>query len=208
MKGFFISFEGLDGSGKSTQINRLREYFKAHGYDVLLTREPGGCPVSERIRDIILDKANPMDAVTEALLYAASRAEHVRTVIRPALEAGRTVISDRYVDSSAAYQGFGRELGYERVMDINRHAIGDLWPDATFYMEMPRDMALKRIAMPLDRLESEGEKFFTRVMAGYEKIVEKSAGRIVPIDATQGIDEVFAQILHKIEPMILNRRDP
>ncbi|MDP2892216.1 MAG: dTMP kinase [Bacillota bacterium] len=202
MKGLFITFEGLDGSGKSTQIKKLCDYLAGKGSDALLTREPGGCPVSERIREIILNRGNPMDAVTEALLYAAARAEHVKEVIRPALEAGKTVISDRYVDSSIAYQGYGRGLGYEKVMQINGHAIDGLWPDITFYLKIPLDMVLKRITAPLDRLESEGKKFFSHVMQGYDEIAKKSSGRIICIDGTMDIDAVFSKIVERVQLLI------
>ena len=130
--GLFITLEGPDGSGKSTQIERIRTFFKQRGEKVILTREPGGTPISEKIRTIILDKENrDMDAMTEAMLYAASRAQHVAQVIRPALERGEHVICDRFIDSSIAYQGYGRDLG-DCVSIINAYAIRDCIPDITF----------------------------------------------------------------------------
>lgn len=201
-KGLFITFEGLDGSGKSTQINLLKAYLTGKGHDIVFSREPGGCPVSEKIRNVILDTQNPMSAITEALLYAASRAEHVDKVVQPALESGKTIILDRYVDSSLAYQGCGRELGVERVRNINSYAINGLLPDITFYIDLPVDVALKRIAAPLDRLESAGEAFFRRVMEGYNQLVQQNLDRIISIDGMRSPEEVSNDIRTRIDALL------
>ena len=144
-EGYFISFEGGDGSGKSTQIQILREFLEERGYDVILTREPGGTPISEKIRSIILDKANSeMDDMTEALLYAAARAQLVSQVIRPALEEGKVVICDRFVDSSMAYQAYARGLG-DSVKTINAFAVGDCMPDLTILLKVNPQVGSSRI---------------------------------------------------------------
>ena len=137
MSGLFITMEGTDGAGKTTQINRLAQYFEDKGYKVICTREPGGTPISEKIREIIIDKNNTeMTDMTEALLYAAARAQHTQEVILPALKEGDIVISDRFVDSSVVYQGFARSIGERLIKNINKYAVGDLEPDITFFLKL------------------------------------------------------------------------
>ncbi|MBQ6374496.1 MAG: dTMP kinase [Clostridia bacterium] len=196
-RGRFITMEGSDGCGKSTQIAKLRDYLTARGYDTVLTREPGGCPISERIREVILSlDSRGMSAECEALLYAASRVEHVREVIEPAIRRGRIVICDRFLDSSIAYQAYGRELGEAFVRQINAAAVKDVQPDATILLEVDRDRAKRRMAAgaPLDRLEIEQEDFFERVRRGYEAVKAASPERVFPIDAGRSIDEVFEDV--------------
>lgn len=200
-KGFFLSMEGGDGSGKSTQVNLMEENLLRMGYDVRRTREPGGCPISEKIRDIILDTDNmEMFAETEAILYAASRAQHVRQVIRPALEAGQLVLCDRYVDSSIAYQGGGRELGVAEVTAMNAPAIDGLLPDLTVYLEIDPVTALKRRveATTPDRIEIEGRKFHARVEGAYHTLMEKDANRFAVIDASGTVEQVEALALNAV----------
>ncbi|PWM66487.1 MAG: dTMP kinase [Eubacteriales Family XIII. Incertae Sedis bacterium] len=200
--GLFISIEGPDGSGKSTQIEVLRKYFEKQGIDVLLTREPGGTPISEKIREIILDKNNmEMDDMTEALLYAASRAQHVAEVIKPALAAGKIVICDRFIDSSIAYQGYGRELG-DCVRVINEYAVRGCIPDMTFLMKMDPKVGKERISeSEQDRLEQEKLDFHRRVFDGYIEMEERF-DRIIGIDAERSIDEISADIISHIERII------
>ena len=196
-RGLFISLEGSDGCGKSTQLRRLREYLDARGYEVLLTREPGGCPIGERIREIILSlESRGMSAECEALLYAASRVEHVREVILPALNSGKIVISDRFFDSSIAYQAWGRELGEAFIRQINEPATKLAFPDLTLLLELDRSAARARMAQgaPLDRLETEKEDFFTRVQAGFDRLAAAEPGRVARIDAAQSVDDVFEHI--------------
>lgn len=194
-KGYFISFEGVDGSGKSTQISRLKEYLEAEGYEVVLSREPGGTDIGEQIRSVILDTKNEgMSPVTEALLYAASRAQHVQDVIAPAIQAGKVVICDRYIDSSLAYQQYGRGLG-ECVRIINGYAIGDCMPDLTFLLKVKPDVGEIRIgSRDKDRIELEDMRFHEAVYRGYESLQEEFSSRIVAINATRSVDEIFAQI--------------
>ena len=191
-RGRFITFEGTDGTGKSTQIERLRAALAAQGREVVVTREPGGNPIAERIRGLLLDRSSVMDDVTEAYLYAAARAEHVRTVILPALERGADVLCDRYIDSSVAYQGYGRELGAERVLSINAEAVAGCLPDRTYLLTLPQQEAQARIAGrgERDRMESAGEAFDRRVAEGFLRIAEKEPERMVVLDARRSVEEL------------------
>jgi dTMP kinase len=199
-KGIFISFEGTDGTGKSTQIKLLKGHMEDLGRETLCLREPGGTLIGEKIRDILLDIENSeMDSRTEALLYAASRAQLVSQVIKPALDDGRVVICDRYVDSSYAYQGFARGLG-EPVRDINEFATGGLMPDITFLLMLDAEKAIQRIKdHPFDRIESEGSGFMGEVGRAYLKIAEKYPDRIAVIDASRPVEVISDEIIEKTE---------
>lgn len=201
--GYFISFEGVDGSGKSTQISKLKEYLEAGGYEVVLSREPGGTDIGEQIRSVILDSNNQgMTAVTEALLYAASRAQHVHDVIAPAVEAGKVVICDRFVDSSIAYQQYGRKLG-ECVRIINGYAIDGCMPDLTFLLKVKPDVGGTRIgSREKDRIELEDKSFHEAVYQGYESLQEEFSERIVGIDAARSVDEIFAEIKEYMDRLL------
>lgn len=194
-KGLFITFEGPDGSGKTTQIKRLKTWLQEKGCDAILTREPGGTPIGETIREIILDKNNQaMDDMTEALLYASSRAQHVAQVIRPSLMAGKTVICDRFMDSSIVYQGYGRKLG-DCVRIMNEIAVRGLKPDVTFFLKLPPRLGKERILKEeQDRLERESINFHNEVYLGYEELEREEPERFIPIDATGTIDEVAEEI--------------
>lgn len=207
-KGLFITVEGTDGTGKTTQLEHMREYFISKGKDVLFTREPGGTPISEKIRAVILDKKNKeMDDMTETLLYAASRAQHIAQIIKPALEHGKIVICDRFVDSSIAYQGYGRGLG-ESVSLINSYAIGDWIPDVTFLLKMEPSGGRNRIAHESkDRLEIEGADFYDRVYEGYLALEKKFPERIVGIDAGRSIEAVWEDIRHHLDRILEEKND-
>jgi dTMP kinase len=179
----FVTFEGLDGSGKSTQAGLLRERLEADGVEVVATREPGGTEVGERIRDLVLHGGH-VSPWAEALLYAAARAQHVDEVIAPALERGVAVVCDRYVDSSAAYQGVARGLGLERVLDLNLAAVGGLLPDRTFLLELDPSAVPERLRRDHDRLEREGDDFRALAAAGYRELAARFPERIVVLDAT------------------------
>ncbi|MDO4546214.1 MAG: dTMP kinase [Bacillota bacterium] len=202
-RGYFISFEGMDGSGKSTQIRRLKQHLEGRGYDVVLTREPGGTEIGEKIRTIILDKDHSqMTDLTEAMLYAASRAQHVAEVIKPAIDRGQVVICDRFVDSSIAYQGYGRGLG-DSVQKINDYAIGDYLPDVTFLMKVKPTVSTDRIKhREKDRIELEPESFHEAVYRGYEELEHRFPERITAIDATRTIEETEREILKRIDRLI------
>jgi dTMP kinase len=200
MTGLFISFEGSDGSGKSTHIRLLSEQLIAMGYRVKVTREPGGCPIAEQIRGIVLDNANAeMTPVAEALLYAAARAQHVGEVIRPALERGEIVITDRFVDSSVAYQGYGRGLGEEVIGAINAPATGGLTPDITFFMAVDTGEAARRISdREQDRLELAGQEFHQKVYQAFRLIAEGNPQRVITVDATQSKPAVHERIMSAV----------
>lgn len=203
MRGYFISFEGIDGSGKSTQINKLKEFLERNGYDVLLTREPGGTKISEKIRTLILDADNKgMTAMTEAFLYAASRAQLVEDVIKPAVESGKIVISDRYVDSSIAYQGYGRKLG-DFVEIINNYAVQNVMPDLTVFMKVEPNIGNDRISnREKDRMELEAQDFHMAVYHGYDDLEKRFPDRIKSIDATRSIDEIHNDILEHVKELL------
>ncbi|MBR5642548.1 MAG: dTMP kinase [Firmicutes bacterium] len=209
MKGIFITFEGPDGSGKTTQIRLLAQHCRQMGFEVVLTREPGGTPISEAIRDLLLDPSHKeMDGVTEALLYAASRAQHVAEKIRPALEAGCIVLCDRFMDSSIAYQGYARGLG-DDVRVINEFAIQGTQPDITFFLDLPADQGKKRVASArdLDRLEQEDLSFHNAVYDGYRKLKEIYADRYICIDASRSIEEIAAEIREQFEAYVVRRAE-
>jgi len=194
-KGLFITIEGPDGSGKSTQIELLGTWLREIGVDVVMTREPGGTPVGEKIRALVLDKDHPeMDSKAESLLYAAARAQHVAEVIKPALARGQTVLCDRFIDSSIVYQGFGRKLG-EPVRMINEFAIDGCLPDITFLLKLDPDAGIGRIkSKALDRLELEQSEFHSEVFKGYMKLEALFPERMVGIDADGSIEEVHEAI--------------
>ena len=199
--GAFLSVEGLDGSGKGTQIRLLSDVIDRYGFELQLSREPGGCPISEKLRDIILDRNNAdMDDVTEVLLYAAARAQHVRQVIRPAVAAGRVLLCDRYVDSSVAYQGGGRQLGVQRVLDINAPAVDGTTPMATVYLDVDHETSMKRraAATELDRLELAGDSFHARTEAGYRELIRRDPERFIVVDATRAPEEIGKEIAEKV----------
>ena len=185
MKGLFLTFEGVDGCGKSTQMRMLGEYLRERGVDCLTTREPGGCPVSEQIREILLNVENgDMNDETEALLYAAARAEHIDHVILPALRAGKVVLCDRYLDSSIAYQGYARGLGVEAVLAFNRYALERCMPDVTFFFDFTPEEARvrKRKRTSADRLERMDDRFFDRVYEGFVCAAERDPRRILRLE--------------------------
>jgi dTMP kinase len=207
--GLLISFEGLDGCGKSTQLARLADRLRAVGTEPLLVREPGGTALGERVRDILLDPATgDIAAAAEALLYAASRAELVAGTIEPALAAGRVVLVDRYVDSSLAYQGAGRELGIDRVLEANLLATRGRLPDVTLLVELdPAQAAVRRgtTGEDADRLELAGDGFFARVHAGYEQVAGRWPERIRRIDGAGSVDAVERRVDAIVAPLLAQR---
>ena len=185
-RGFFVSMEGLDGSGKGTQLERLTVALDRFGFEVRRSREPGGGPISERIRELILSRENTgMAAECEALLYAASRAQHVRDTIRPALEAGELLLCDRYLDSSVAYQGGGRGLGVDTVLALNERAVDGLLPDLTVFLDIDHAAAMKRrlAASTPDRMEMEPEAFHARVEQAYRELIRRDPARFIVVRA-------------------------
>lgn len=176
VRGKFVAFEGCEGSGKSTQIRLLSEYLSAQGVPFTVTREPGGSPIAEKIREIILDGKNAeMCDGCEALLYAAARLQHVTETILPALESGKLVICDRFIDSSLAYQGWARELGFDYISAINAEALKQCTPDITLFLDIPPERAFSRKhgADENDRMEMQGAEFHKKVYQGYRALLEK-----------------------------------
>jgi dTMP kinase len=191
----FITFEGIDRSGKTTQARMLANVL---GPDAVLVREPGGTPAAERIRDVVKDLDVTLSPIAETLLFGAARAELVERVVRPALEEGKTVICDRYVDSTIAYQGGARGLGIERVEQLNDWIVDGLWPDVTFLLEIDPTAAADRGGED-DRFEREGENFQRRVADAYDDLSGRHPDRYVPIDGSRPVGEVHEQILEEIE---------
>src|SRR6476619_6413547 len=192
----FVSFEGADGSGKSTQAQLLYETLAAEGRDVVLTREPGGTELGERARELVLNGPQ-MGAWAEAALFAASRAEHVEEVIRPALDRAAEVVCDRYIDSSLAYQGIARGLGVDAVLQLNLAVTGGLLPDVTFLLLLDPGVATRRHVDP-DRLEREGTQLQAKVDAAYRELAERFPDRIVTIDATGEPETIAREVRERL----------
>ena len=199
----FITFEGGEGCGKSTVLRLIDERLRKEGYETVVTREPGGTPIAEQIRNVILDKSNTaMDPRTEALLYAASRRQHLAEKVWPALKEGKLVLCDRYLDSSLAYQGGARNLGIENVLNVNRFATEDTYPDLTLLFDLDPELGLKRIAAnasrEVNRLDLEKLDFHTMVRETFHKIAAMFPDRFVIIDASKTLEEVVEDVYQVI----------
>ncbi len=206
--GFFIAFEGVEGSGKGTQIRLAEEHLRAEGHDVLVTREPGGTTVGERLRELLLDPGTGnLDARTEALLFAAARAQTVHSVIRPALADGKVVLCDRYVDSSLAYQGWGRGLGEQDILTLNVWGTQGLFPDLVILLHLEPERGLLRSTEAPDRMEMEGQDFHAKVADAYLRIAEEHPERIVVIEADKEQGEVFEEVRRALEKALVDRED-
>lgn len=194
----FITFEGGDGTGKTTLIEKLALDLESLGYEIVKSREPGGSRISEQIRNVILDIENTeMDYMTEALLYAASRRQHLEEIIKPALNSGKIVILDRYVDSSLAYQGYARNLGIDKVYAINNYAIDGFFPDLTIYIDVDPVIGISRIKnnhRDMDRLDLEKIEFHKLVREGYLRVSEMFPERIKVVDGNRKLEEIYEEI--------------
>ena len=200
----FVTFEGGEGSGKSTVLKQVNEILLSEGHSTLLTREPGGTPISEQIRNVILDKANTsMDPRTEALLYAASRRQHLVEKIWPALMEGKIVLCDRFLDSSLAYQGGARGLGMDEILEVNRYATEGQFPDITLFFDLDPSIGLQRIAAnagrEVNRLDLERMTFHEKVRASFQKLASLYPERYVTIDASQPLEKVVEDSLKAIK---------
>lgn len=204
MPGIFITLEGGEGSGKTTIILSIEKYLKENGYDVVTTREPGGVPIAEQIRNVILDVNNTkMCNETETLLYAASRMQHLHEKVIPALNEGKVVICDRYLDSSLVYQGYARGIGIDNVLNANCFAL-DHMPDVTFFIDVTPEVGLQRISGrdKIDRLDKESLSFHQRVYDGYVKLSEQYSDRIKRIDGQRDKEEVIADVIEEIKKVL------
>ncbi|MCM3575894.1 dTMP kinase [Mesobacillus subterraneus] len=206
-KGIFITIEGPDGSGKTTILQMLAQNFEKEGYAVVATREPGGIEIAEQIREVILDPENTaMDPRTEALLYAAARRQHLAEKVKPALEEGKIVLCDRFVDSSLAYQGHARGLGIDEVYSINEFAIENMMPAMTLYFDVAPEIGLERInknkGREVNRLDLENLDFHQKVREGYLILAERFPKRIVKVDASKELDTVYGQAEAEIKMLI------
>jgi dTMP kinase len=197
-KGILITFEGIDGCGKSTQSSRAARFLTKAGYQVIKLREPGSTRVSERIRRVLLDSRIEMTSVTELLLYQAARAEIVAQEISPALQAGQIVLCDRFYDSTTAYQGYGRGLDIKMVKNLHKVAVGNIKPDLTFVFDLNLKAAFERLGMKQDRLESQSKAFFGRVRKGFLEIARKESRRVKVIDASRSVSVVFDEVKHHL----------
>ena len=205
MPGIFITFEGGDGTGKSTQVRLLAEWLTEQGRTVVTTREPGGTEVGTALREIVLHHRGEIDPRAEALLYAADRAQHIGTLVRPALERGDVVVQDRYIDSSVAYQGAGRVLDAAEIKRISLWATGDLIPDLTVLLDLPGDVARARLAgehKVFDRLENEHDDFHERVRTGFLALAANEPQRFLVVDATQEIDQIALVIRDRVGALL------
>jgi dTMP kinase len=206
--GMFVAFEGVEGSGKGTQIRLAEEYLASRGAEVLVTREPGGTELGERLRDLLLDpETGKVEARTEALLFAASRAQHVQSVVRPALAEGKVVICDRYIDSSLAYQGWARGLGEQDVLTLNVWATQGLFPDLVILLHVEPELGLLRMTERPDRMELEGEDFHAKVSDAYLKIAEEHPERFVVVDAGAPPAEVFETVKEALDRLLADREE-
>ncbi len=205
MSGLFITFEGGDGTGKSTQVRLLTQWLIEQGRAVVTTREPGGTEVGTALREIVLHHRGEVDPRAEALLYAADRAQHIGTLVRPALERGDVVVQDRYIDSSVAYQGAGRVLDAAEIKRISLWATGDLIPHLTVLLDLPGDVARERLAQEhktFDRLENEHDDFHERVRAAFLALATAEPQRFLVVDATQEIDQIAHVIRDRVGALL------
>lgn len=197
-KGLFITFEGADGCGKTTQMKLLAEYLQKKGHEVVLTREPGGKGLGEKVREILLNYDGEVSDRCESFLFLADRAQNIDIIVNPAVEAGKIVLCDRHTDSTVAYQGYGRGLDLERINLLNNLATNDRKPDLTFVFDIDTETSMKRVGKEKDRMENAGIEFHNRVREGYLKIAQQEPERIKVIDASKSIEEIHKEVLNKI----------
>lgn len=197
-KGLFITFEGGDGCGKTTQIKLLDEYLRSKGYQTLLTREPGSKGLGIKLREILLNYDGEVSPRAESFLFLADRAQHVDCIIKPALENGVIVLCDRHTDSTVAYQGYGRGLDLEQIHNLNSIATNGLKPDLTIVLDVDVETSQKRVGAERDRMESAGIEFFERVRKGFLEIAKQEPERVKVVDSTQTIEEIHKQILELV----------
>lgn len=201
-KGLFITLEGADGCGKTTQLNLLKEYLTSRGYEIVVTREPGGKGLGEKLREILLNYDGEVSDRCEAFLYLADRAQNIDTIIKPAINSGKIVLCDRHTDSSVAYQGYGREQNIDNINMLNELAVNGVHPDLTIVFDIDTETSMARVGAEKDRLESAGIEFHKRVRNGYLEIAKKNPQRIKVVDASQTIEDVQRDVIKIVEDVL------
>lgn len=201
-KGLFITFEGIDGCGKTTQLHKVKEYLENSGYDVVVTREPGALNIGQKIRNILLHAEETVSDGCEMFLFLADRAQHVETFIKPALEKGKIVLCDRHTDSTIAYQGYGRGQDIELLRNLNNIAVNGLFPDLTFLYDISADIAQKRVGNEKDRMESASADFYNRVRNGYLELQKQNTSVIKKIDANNSVEEVYSCTKAEVDKLL------
>lgn len=201
-KGLFITFEGTDGCGKTTQIERLKDYFEAQGRKVIMTREPGAKGLGTKLREILLNYDGEVSSNCESFLFLADRAQHIDTLIKPAIERGEIVLCDRHIDSTVAYQGYGRGLDLDRIHMLNDIATSGMKPDITFVFDIDVETAQERVGKTKDRMESAGLEFFKRVRQGFLEIAKSEPKRVKVLDATQTRDAISEQVVEYVKALV------
>ncbi len=196
MQGLFITFEGPDGCGKTTQMKLLAEYLEKKGEEVVLTREPGGKGLGEKVREILLNYDGEVSDRCESFLFLADRAQNIDIIVNPAVKAGKIVLCDRHIDSTVAYQGYGRGLDIERINMLNNLATNGKKPDLTFVFDVDVETSMKRVGKEKDRMESAGIDFHNRVRQGYLELAKQEPNRIKVIDATKSIEEIHDEVIN------------
>jgi dTMP kinase len=207
LTGVFITFEGIDGSGKSTQLRMLASELRLRGREVVATREPGGTPLGGLLRQVVLEAEEQVDPMAELLIFAADRAQHVRALVRPAVDSGRVVLSDRYADATVAYQGAGRGFPPELIDEVVALATGGLMPDLTLIFDLPVDESLRRAGprQKQDRIDSEEAAFHTRVRDAYLRIAASDPDRVRIVDASGSVQETHSQVMRLVLPFIASK---
>ena len=205
-KGLFITFEGADGSGKTTQLNLVKDFLEKEGYDVVVTREPGALELGKKIRNILLHYEGVVADSCEMFLFLADRAQHVDTFIKPSIQDGKVVLCDRYIDSTVAYQGYGREQDIQLLKDLNNIAVNSLKPDLTLLFDVSTETAQQRVGSEKDRLESSGLDFHRRVRNGYLELQKEEPNRIKLINANNSIENVYEQTKNTIINLLREKR--
>lgn len=200
-RGYFITFEGIDGCGKTTQMNLLTEYLEKNGYDVVITREPGGKGLGEKIREILLNYDGDVSSNAEAFLFLADRAQNIENIVSPAVEAGKVVLCDRHTDSTIAYQGYGRGVDIERLTMLNNLATGGKKPDLTIIFDIDIETSMTRVGREKDRMESAGIEFFNNVRNGYLEIAKQEPARVKVIESTRDIQTIHRDVVGLFEKL-------
>lgn len=201
-KGLFITFEGADGCGKTTQMKLLAEYLKKNGKEIVVTREPGAKGLGEKIREILLNYEGEVSDRCESFLFLADRAQNIDIIVNPAVNSGKIVLCDRHIDSSAAYQGYGRGLNLDRINMLNNLATNGKKPDLTFVFDIDTETSMQRVGKEKDRMESTGKEFHNRVRLGYLEIAKQEPERIKVLDATKSIEEIHNQVIEILKTKI------